>query len=102
MGYRSRYLGQCLLARTFFFHYHISSLPVLPTLEFTNPILTDYDICFSQTIGRAVEPLDELPQDQEDPVSHLLSNMTDEDLKTLSVISRRMLNSLDQASGSES
>jgi len=55
----------------------------------------------ASTIGRrAIEPLDKLPRDQEDPVSRLLSNMGDEDLKTLSVLSRRMLNSLDQASGS--
>jgi hypothetical protein len=44
--------------------------------------------------------LDELPQDQEDPVSRFLSNMGDEDLKTLSVLSRRMLDRLDHPSGS--
>ena len=58
------------------------------------PILTGK--YFSQTIGRSVEPLDELPQDQEHLVSRSLSNMGDEELKMLSVISRRMLSSLDQ------
>ena len=49
----------------------------------------------SQTVGRSVEPLIEHPQDQEDPVSRSLSNMKDEHLQMLSVISRRMLNNLD-------
>jgi len=47
------------------------------------------------TVGRSVEPLDEYPQDQEDLVSRSLSNMKDEDLQMLSIISRGMLNNLD-------
>jgi hypothetical protein len=58
-----------------------------------NPILTM--VYLSQTVGRAVEPLDEDPQDQEDLVSRSLSNMRDEELKMLSFISRNMLNSFD-------
>ncbi|KAF8493952.1 hypothetical protein F5888DRAFT_1720859 [Russula emetica] len=45
-------------------------------------------------LGRSVEPLIEYPQDQEDLVSRSLSNMRDEDLQMLSIISRRMLNRL--------
>jgi hypothetical protein len=49
----------------------------------------------SSTIGRDVKPSDEHPEDQEDLVSHSLSHMSDGDLQMLSIISRRMLNSLD-------
>ncbi|KAF8493950.1 hypothetical protein F5888DRAFT_1720839 [Russula emetica] len=49
----------------------------------------------AQTVGRSVEPLNEHRQDQEDLVSRSLSNMKDEDLQMLSIISRRMLNRLD-------
>ncbi|KAF8493951.1 hypothetical protein F5888DRAFT_700631 [Russula emetica] len=48
----------------------------------------------AETINRAVEPLNEHRQDQEDLVSRSLSNMRDEDLQMLSIISRRMLNRL--------
>jgi hypothetical protein len=57
------------------------------------PILTC--IYLSQTVGRSVEPLIEHPQDQEDPVSRSLSNVTDGHLQMLSFFSRRMLNNLD-------
>ncbi|KAN0113720.1 hypothetical protein V8E52_007373 [Russula decolorans] len=49
----------------------------------------------AQTVGRSVEPLIEHPQDQEDLVSHSLSSMKDHHLQMLSILSRRMLNSLD-------
>jgi len=52
-------------------------------------------VFLSSTVGRSVEPLIEHPQDQEDLVSRSLSNMRDEDLQMMSIISRRMLNSLD-------
>lgn len=49
-------------------------------------------VYLSQTVGRSVEPLeDEYPQDQED----LVSRLSDKDLQMLSIVSRRMLNSLD-------
>jgi len=53
-------------------------------------------VCLSQTVGRSVEPLDELeyPEDQEDPVSCSLSDMGDEDLQSLSIMLRRMLKRL--------
>jgi len=47
------------------------------------------------TVGRSVEPLIEHPEDQENLVSRSLSNMRDEDLQMMSIISRRMLNNLD-------
>jgi hypothetical protein len=85
-------LVRCLLARTF--------LPLLssPRAKHLNgvghkPILTM--VCLSQTVGRAVESLNEHPQDQEDLVPRSLSDLRDEDLKLLSIISRRMLYSLD-------
>jgi hypothetical protein len=59
----------------------------------TKPILTM--VYLSSTIGRSVEPLIEHPQDQEDLVSRSLSNMRDEDLQMLSIISRRTLKNLD-------
>jgi hypothetical protein len=68
---------------------------LLPTLEWRGghePILTI--VYLSQTVGRSVEPLNEHPQDQEDLVSRSLSNMGDEDLRMLSILSRRMLNGL--------
>jgi hypothetical protein len=49
----------------------------------------------SQTVGRSVETLIEHPQDQEDLISHSLSNMKDDHLQMLSIFSRRMLNNLD-------
>ena len=52
-------------------------------------------VCLSQTVGRAVEPLDEYPEDQEDLVSLSFSDMGDEDLQSLSIMLRRMLNRLD-------
>ncbi len=52
-------------------------------------------IRLSQTVGRAFEILNEHPQDNEDPVSRSLSSLGDEDLQMLSVVSRRMLDSLD-------
>jgi hypothetical protein len=67
-----------------------------------NPILT-IGVYLSQTIGRrANEPSDEheVPQDHEDLVSRSLSNMRDEDLQMMSIVSRRMLSSLGQASNS--
>ena len=52
----------------------------------------------SEAVGRSVEPLnDEHPQDQEDLVSRSLSNMGDEDIKMLGIISRRMLNLIRRA-----
>jgi hypothetical protein len=39
-------------------------------------------------------------EDQKDLVSRSLSSMRDEDLQMMSVISRRMLNNLDQENGS--
>jgi hypothetical protein len=73
---------------------------LLPTLEWRMStqihILTIYAISHSQTVGRSFEPLDEDPSDhEEDPVSRSLSNMGDEELKMLSFISRRMLNSVE-------
>ena len=63
---------------------------------------TDYSFYLSQTVGRrAVEDLDERSEDQKDPLSRSLSSMKDEDLQMLSFVSRRMLNSLDQESGSQ-
>jgi hypothetical protein len=55
-------------------------------------------VYLSTTVGRDVEHSNEHPEDQEDSGSRSLSNMSDEDLQMLSIISRRMLNSLDQAS----
>jgi hypothetical protein len=57
------------------------------------PILTM--VYLRSTVGRAVEPLNEHLQDQEDLMSRSLSDMGDEDLQMLSIISRRMLNNLD-------
>jgi hypothetical protein len=55
----------------------------------------------SQTVGRrAVEHSNKRSEDQEDPLSRSLSGMTDEHLQMLSMMSRRMLNSFDQESGS--
>ncbi len=50
-------------------------------------------IHLSQTVGRSLEALHE--RDHEDPVSRSLANLGDRDLQMLSVISRRILNSLD-------
>jgi hypothetical protein len=76
--------------------YVFTSLPLLRTLEWRgSQTSSDYGISLSQTVGRSVEPLNEHPQDQEDLVSRSLSNMGDEDLQMLRIISRRMLNSLD-------
>jgi hypothetical protein len=63
-------------------------------------ILQTYSDCpyisLSQTVGRrSVKPLEEQPQYQEDAMSGSLSNMRDQDLKMLSVLSRRMLNTID-------
>ncbi|KAN0105205.1 hypothetical protein V8E52_011278 [Russula decolorans] len=49
----------------------------------------------AQTVGRSVKTLIEHPQDQEDLISHSLSNMKDDHLQMLSIFSRRMLNNLD-------
>jgi hypothetical protein len=57
-------------------------------------------VYLSSTIGRSVEPLNERSQDQEDLVSRSLSNMRDEDLQMLSIISRRTLNRLDKRAAS--
>jgi hypothetical protein len=51
-------------------------------------------VYLSQTIGRSLESLDEHPQDHENLVSLSLSHMSDEDLKMLSIYSRRTLNRL--------
>ena len=77
---------------------YVFTSPPSPSCQHLNdvghkPILTM--IYLSSTVGRSVEPLDEYPQDQEDLVSRSLSNMKDEDLQMLSIISRRMLNNLD-------
>jgi hypothetical protein len=63
------------------------------------PILTI--VYLSQTVGRSFEPLNEHRQDQEDLVSRSLSNMGDEDLRMLSIISRRMLTALVRREASE-
>lgn len=55
-------------------------------------------VYLSESVGRSVELLnDEHPQDQEDLVSRSLSNMGDDDIKMLSIISRRMLNLIRRA-----
>ena len=79
-----------------------SSLPpLLPTLEWRgSQTYSDYGIYLSQTVGRSVEDLNKRSEDQEDLLSRSLSSMRDEDLQMLSVMSRRMLNSLDQETGS--
>ena len=70
--------------------------PHLPTLEWRgSQTYSDYGIFLSSTVGRSVERSNELPQDQKDPVSRSLSKMRNEDLQMLSIISRRILNSLD-------
>lgn len=62
----------------------------------TNLFLTM--VYLSESVGRSVELLnDEHPQDQEDLVSRSLSNMGDDDIKMLSIISRRMLNLIRRA-----
>ena len=62
----------------------------------TNLFLTM--VYLSESVGRSVEPLnDEHAQDQEDLVSRSLSNMGDDDIKMLSIISRRMLNLIRRA-----
>jgi hypothetical protein len=75
--------------------YVISLLPLVlpPSCQHLNDL--------SQTVGRAVEHSNERSEDQEDPVSRSLSSMRDGDLQMLSVISRRMLNSVGQESGSQ-
>jgi hypothetical protein len=81
---------------------YVFTSPPSPSCQHLNgvghkPILTMVHL--SQTVGRAVKALDEHLQDQEDLMSHSLSNMGDEDLQMLSIISRRMLNRLDYGSG---
>jgi len=77
---------------------YVLTSPPSPSCQLLNgvchkPILTM--VYLSQTVGRGVEPLIEHPEDQEDLMSRSLSNMRDEDLQMLSIISCRMLNSLD-------
>jgi hypothetical protein len=91
-------LVRCLLART--------CLPLLPSpsCQLLNGVghkLILTMVYLSSTIGRSVEPLNERSQDEEDLVSRSLSNMRDEDLQMLSVISRRTLNRLDKRAASE-
>jgi hypothetical protein len=89
MGYRRRSLVPCLLARTSF-SFQLSC-------RHLNGPHSDHAIYYPSTrVGRAVNPLDELPQDQEDRVSRSLSSMRDEDLRMLSIMSRRMHNRLDR------
>jgi hypothetical protein len=68
-----------------------------PSCQHLNGVCQTYSdwLYLSQTVGRSVEPLIEHPQDQEDLVSHSLSSMKDHHLQMLSILSRRMLNSLD-------
>jgi hypothetical protein len=86
------------MARTSFFTSPPS--PLLPILEWRgSQTYSDYGIYLSQTVGRAVEHLNERSEDQEDLLSRALSSMRDEDLQMLSRMSSRTLNSLDQECG---